>query len=109
MRWPWLCLLVVAAGCHVGPPEVPADVEPLVAAVAAAEAPGDLVPCQAEAALPPGPLDLHALWDVALLNNPSLREAAADVEAARGRLIQAGKYPNPRAVYTQSTIGNSVA
>jgi cobalt-zinc-cadmium efflux system outer membrane protein len=43
------------------------------------------------------------------VSNPALREAAADVEAARGRLIQAGLYPNPRFTYEESTIGSRLA
>jgi cobalt-zinc-cadmium efflux system outer membrane protein len=54
------------------------------------------------------PLDLPALWDLALANNPALREAAADVEAARGRFVQAGKYPNPRFVYTEDELGSNI-
>jgi cobalt-zinc-cadmium efflux system outer membrane protein len=42
---------------------------------------------------------------LALANNPSLREAAADVAAARGQLIQAQKYPNPRLGYHQEDLG----
>lgn len=54
-------------------------------------------------------LDLHALWEIALSHNPTLREAAADVEAARGRLIQAGLYPNPRFRYNHDIIGSNLA
>jgi cobalt-zinc-cadmium efflux system outer membrane protein len=58
---------------------------------------------------PAGPLDLPALWGLALAHNPALREAAADVEAARGRLTQAGLYPNPRLLYDQDTMGARIA
>jgi cobalt-zinc-cadmium efflux system outer membrane protein len=51
-------------------------------------------------------LDLPSLWNIALTNNPSLREAAAGVEAARGRLIQATKYPNPSFTYEEEEIGS---
>ena len=51
------------------------------------------------------PLDVRALWDLALANNPSLREAEAEVEAARGRQVQAGKYPNPGFTYEEESIG----
>src|SRR5262249_46520982 len=50
---------------------------------------------------------LPALWDLALSSNPLLREAAADVEAARGQLIQARKYPNPHIAYNQEQIGTT--
>jgi outer membrane protein, heavy metal efflux system len=51
------------------------------------------------------PLDLAALWNLALANNPTLVEAAAEAEAAGGRLTQAAKYPNPRFVYRESVLG----
>jgi cobalt-zinc-cadmium efflux system outer membrane protein len=76
-------------------------------------------PARADALLPCGageaafdataPLTLPALWELALANNPSLREAAADVEAARGRSVQAALYPNPRLSYDQDTIGARIA
>lgn len=54
-----------------------------------------------------GPPDLPALWNLALTHNPLLREATADIEAARGRWIQAGKYPNPRFAYQESLVGTT--
>jgi cobalt-zinc-cadmium efflux system outer membrane protein len=57
---------------------------------------------------PAGPLDLPTLWNLALTNNASLREAAAEVEAALGRRIQAAKYPNPHLAYSQDNLGTSV-
>lgn len=50
------------------------------------------------------PLTLADLQHLALTNNPNLRQAAADVEAKRGALIQAGLYPNPIVGFQQ---GNS--
>ena len=41
------------------------------------------------------PLTLAELQEMAAANSPDLRQAAADVEAARGNLIQARTYPNP--------------
>jgi cobalt-zinc-cadmium efflux system outer membrane protein len=49
------------------------------------------------------------LWNLALANNPSLRQAAAGLEEARGRQVQAGKYPNPQATYEQEDLGTSRA
>jgi cobalt-zinc-cadmium efflux system outer membrane protein len=49
------------------------------------------------------------LWNLALANHPELQQAAAEVEAARGKLIQAGKYPNPRLTYEQEELGTSQA
>jgi outer membrane protein, heavy metal efflux system len=54
-------------------------------------------------------IDLPALWQLAVANNPSLREAAADVEAARGQERQAKTYPNPRFLFSEDTIGSRVA
>ncbi|MBV9125706.1 MAG: TolC family protein [Planctomycetes bacterium] len=65
----------------------------------------DFQPCDEPGPMPEGTLDLPGLWSLALANNPALREAAAEVEAARGRLIQAGKYPNPRLGYRQEELG----
>jgi RNA polymerase sigma factor (sigma-70 family) len=41
------------------------------------------------------PLTLAALQRLALGNSPAIRQAAADVEAARGTVIQAGAAPDP--------------
>jgi cobalt-zinc-cadmium efflux system outer membrane protein len=111
MRKKALPLLVLAVGCQASRVDVPWEVETQVAAIAPVRTAADMVPCAATAALAPqgGPLDLPALWALALANNPSLREAAADVEAARGRLVQAGLYPNPRLIYNQDTIGSRIA
>jgi cobalt-zinc-cadmium efflux system outer membrane protein len=58
-----------------------------------------LPPAGANPLPPPGPdgraADLHDLQDRAMANSPLIKQAAADVEAARGALIQAGAYPNP--------------
>jgi cobalt-zinc-cadmium efflux system outer membrane protein len=67
----------------------------------------DVVPCAATLPSPEEKLDLPALWKLTLANNPALREAAANLEAARGRLIQAGKYPNPRFSYSEEELGTS--
>ena len=49
------------------------------------------------------------MWKLTLENNPALREAQADVDAARGQTVQAGLYPNPRFIYQQDTIGSRIA
>jgi outer membrane protein, heavy metal efflux system len=86
--------------------DVPQAVEARVATVASTPVPAEVAPCAAPAALPPGPFRLPALWDLALAYNPVLREAAAEVEAARGQVIQAGTYPNPRLAYGMESLGN---
>ena len=51
--------------------------------------------------------DLAALWNLAVANNPALREATAEVDASHGRLLQAQKYPNPRFAYRETVLGTS--
>jgi len=48
---------------------------------------------------PEGPYTLCMLQSIAAGNSPALREAAANVEQARGNYIQAGAYPNPTVGY----------
>jgi cobalt-zinc-cadmium efflux system outer membrane protein len=52
------------------------------------------------------PLTLVELEQIALSTNPTIRQAAADVEAARGRATQAGLYPNPEAGYAADQINS---
>lgn len=109
-------LLAAVLGCRACPVDAPPRLEGPVAAVAPAGAllappaePLSLPPLMSPAipASLPGPPDLPALWSLALAHNPSLREAAAEVEAARGRSIQAAQYPNPRLAYSQENLGTS--
>ena len=51
------------------------------------------------------PYTLSQLQQLAAANSPDLRQAASDVEAARGNLIQARAYPNPT-VGWESTPSN---
>ena len=50
-------------------------------------------------------VDLHDLQNLAMANNPLVKQAAADVEAARGALVQAGAYPNPVVGMEWDSIG----
>jgi outer membrane protein, heavy metal efflux system len=50
------------------------------------------------------PFDLPALQSLALANNPIVQQAAADVQVARGGMIQAGLYPNPTVGYQGDQI-----
>lgn len=43
---------------------------------------------------------------IALANNPTLRQAAALVAQAQGEWVQAGLYPNPEIGYSASEVGN---
>jgi cobalt-zinc-cadmium efflux system outer membrane protein len=53
----------------------------------------------------PRPMTLDDLRQIAVQNNPTLVQAAARVEAARGRAIQSGLYPNPTVAYDAQDIG----
>jgi cobalt-zinc-cadmium efflux system outer membrane protein len=107
MRRLLLFLIPLAcAGCRCGGAVFP-NVEARVAAVADLRPVEDVSPVVP--ALPPTPPDLPGLWRLALAHNPALREAAADVEAADGRLAQAGLYPNPKLIYDESAIGSRLA
>src|SRR5262245_43734611 len=104
-------VLVLAFGCQGPGVRVPRGVERPPAAVATSRPTPSVVPASAAvpAQNPVECLDLPVLWDLTLVNNPALLEAAADVEAARGRLIQAGLYPNPRFLFANDTIGSEIA
>ncbi len=51
------------------------------------------------------PLELSDLQSLAMANSPLIKQAAADVEAARGAMIQAGAYPNPTVGLEWDAIG----
>jgi cobalt-zinc-cadmium efflux system outer membrane protein len=53
------------------------------------------------------PYTLADLQQLAAANSPALRQAAADVEAARGSLIQARTYPNPTVGYEADPSNNN--
>jgi cobalt-zinc-cadmium efflux system outer membrane protein len=52
------------------------------------------------------PYTLTDLQQIAVANSPQIRQAASDVEAARGNMIQANAYPNPTVSY-QFTPSNN--
>ncbi len=95
------------------PPELPgADAPPITAT----EGGKDRFPALPPLAEPPPPapsptgrpLTLAELEQMALRTNPTVRQAAADVEAARGKAKQAGLYPNPEAGFQADQIGTGV-
>jgi outer membrane protein, heavy metal efflux system len=57
------------------------------------------------AAAAAGGLTLTDLEQMALQGNPTLPQAVAQIEAARGRAVQAGLYPNPTVGYEADRIG----
>jgi cobalt-zinc-cadmium efflux system outer membrane protein len=58
-------------------------------------APGTAAPASQTARLPQGPLTEEYLISLAVSRHPDLAMAQARVQAARGKLVQAGLYPNP--------------
>lgn len=66
----------------------------------------ELPPIPEAASSPSGaPLSLEELQKIGLTNSPTLRQAIADVEAARGQAVQAGLYPNPTAGFINQGKG----
>jgi cobalt-zinc-cadmium efflux system outer membrane protein len=106
MRRRWLFApLVLAAGCATTADRVPCLIEQEIQSVAPARV--EYVVGHIDEAEPLAtPSDLPGLWQLALAHNPALREAAAEVELARGRLIQAGTYPNPKVAYHGEGLGS---
>ena len=114
-------LVVFSTGLALGqasaqPPELPVPPAP-----ASNDARRDLAPESVSPPLgrpvensPPAPADrptvssmtLAELEEMALQGNPTLAQAAARVEAARGRYVQVGLYPNPVAGYIGAEMGN---
>jgi len=71
----------------------------------------ELPPAPVEPQVQPGPqgkaYTLADLQRLAAANSPALRQAASDVEAAKGNLIQAKTYPNPVAGYLVDPSNNN--
>jgi cobalt-zinc-cadmium efflux system outer membrane protein len=89
------------------PIQLPADPDQRKAAIAALF---PALPALGEDVQPvPGPdsapLTLAGLQHLAVTNSPLIRQAAADVEAARGAALQAGAYPNPTVGPEFDTVG----
>jgi cobalt-zinc-cadmium efflux system outer membrane protein len=63
-------------------------------------------PAPTSVAVPAGvPLTLEGLEQLALANNPTLAQAGANAEDARGRAVQSGLYPNPTVGYVGEQMG----
>jgi outer membrane protein, heavy metal efflux system len=104
-------MLTIVSGCQTPTQATHFAPESLQSTQAASAATLGFALCSASEPgfAPPGSLDLHALWKVAESHNPSLREAAADVDAAAGAQVQSGKYPNPRFLFQEDSVGARVA
>jgi outer membrane protein, heavy metal efflux system len=68
--------------------------------------PPEQVPQPLAEPTPPAGMALAELEEMALRCNPTVAQAANRVEAARGRCLQVGLYPNPVAGYIGAEIGN---
>lgn len=98
----------VVAGCASPPidvPTYPRTVLPVVAPAAPAAATPSVRPASATE---PGPISagLDELLALTRQRNPDLAAAAARVGEARGRMVQAGLYPNPTAGYSGNQIND---
>jgi cobalt-zinc-cadmium efflux system outer membrane protein len=86
----------------------PAAHEELSPPAATLAQPPSIAPVQPEV-LPPAiceGLTFEGLQQMALANNPAVGQAAARIDALRGKWIQAGLPPNPSAGYAASEVGN---
>lgn len=99
--------LLLVAGCRAPRWHVPCQVEANVASAAATRADVVEPPVTPVAYFTEALPELSALWNVALSNNPALREASAEIEAARGQFVQAQRYLNPDVTYQETGIGDS--
>ena len=104
-------LMVFSAGLTLSqalaqPPELPIPPAPLPDDGRRVLAPGPVSP-PAPAGQPSAPgMALAELEEMALQRNPTLAQAAARVEAARGNYVQVGLHPNPVAGYIGAEMGN---
>src|SRR6202040_3367004 len=73
------------------------------AATQPAPPPSQVSPANAQAPVPPV-LALADVEQMALQGNPTLAQAAAAVDASRGKALQAGLYPNPIIGYRGENI-----
>jgi cobalt-zinc-cadmium efflux system outer membrane protein len=94
---------------HVSPGRTPAEQQIVEREIARIYP--ELPPPPVEPAVQPGPggkpYTLADFQRLAAANSPALRQAASDVEAAKGNLIQAMTYPNPIASYLVDPSNNN--
>jgi cobalt-zinc-cadmium efflux system outer membrane protein len=106
-------LVAMATGCAYASPDIPTYSAPGTVATAYRPPPSprptserrSIRPASATEPAPlPSHLDLESLLAFARTHHPDLTTAAARVEEARGRMIQAGLYPNPMVGYSGQEI-----
>jgi cobalt-zinc-cadmium efflux system outer membrane protein len=86
---------VFPAGAAQGADPPPSPAAPLAEQITPAQAAG----------AQPAIITLADVQSIALANNPTLAQSASRVDAARGRWLQAGLYPNPSVGYMAEEIG----
>ena len=106
-------LVATVSGCASSSPDVPTYPAPGMVASAYRLPPPPRPATESRAIRPasatepvpvPLHLDLESLLALARTHHPDLAVAAARVEEARGRMIQAGLYPNPTVGYSGQEI-----
>jgi cobalt-zinc-cadmium efflux system outer membrane protein len=113
LRFVPLVAVVGACGCAVAHnPDGPARWTPTPGPTPTARAPAarprpDLIPvAHAEVEPPAAPETVDDFVFLAVARNPRLARAAFGVDAARGRHLQAGLYPNPEVAVNWDEIGD---
>jgi outer membrane protein, heavy metal efflux system len=106
---PALVLLLLLSGCVAGDPVANSNLL-LSSGPAVVNAGADASPLRPAAvsssSLPEGPLTVSQLVTSATERHPELAAAQAKAAAARGKLVQAGLYPNPLVSWEGDEIGN---
>lgn len=109
----WLTAVALARGADHAPPEpaTPSTLVLLPSAQRRGETEETSPQRQGRLRTPPTereasqPFTLNALIELARASHPDLVTARARVEMARGRLIQAGLYPNPTLTWESADVG----
>jgi cobalt-zinc-cadmium efflux system outer membrane protein len=107
--WATGALLGLAlAGCRTTP-ALPDELPSLPQPAGLTDAPPPAVHRASDEELPPHELSLDEIVALAVASHPDLAAARARADAARGRLIQAGLYPNPTVRWIGTQIGEKGA
>jgi cobalt-zinc-cadmium efflux system outer membrane protein len=106
----------IVVGCASATPRVPTDPQPYPQPSSSSRHskatenrtsdPNPIRQAAASEAAPHPAIDLDSLLALARVRNPDLAAAAARVAEARGRMIQAGLYPNPTVGYSGNQIND---
>jgi cobalt-zinc-cadmium efflux system outer membrane protein len=103
---PFSIIGLLAAGCAATSDEFAQSLPaPLPTAATAPAKPG-IVQASFQAEVPAGPVVVDDLVAVAVNRNPRLARAAFAIDAAQGKVVQAGLYPNPTLAIQWDEIGD---